>query len=372
MRILVACRKFDNVVGGVERMSTTLMNELLSRGHEIFLFTWDENENAKSFYFLSDQIKWTKLSMGNPMSKAGLLLKLKRAIKIRKILKDIHPDVVLGFQEGSFISLKLYSLGLNIPMVCAVRNSPFHKQGVPITPPVWFRNLILHLAAAITVQFDRYAKAFPHSLSHKMRTIPNHVAPANVFAVPDENVIPKIILSTGRLSREKNHAALVSAFSLIAKKYPDWELVIVGRGIEEENLKIMIKEYPKAVQSRISFPGVSTDIPSWLAKAHIFCFPSWWEGFPNSLAEAMAHGLPSIGFAECDGVCDLIEDGVTGLLADGLKEPECLAEKLEILMSDSVLRRKMGDAACLYISQFNYEMILSMWERVLEEAAGNK
>lgn len=368
MRILVACRKFDGVVGGVERMSTTLMNEMVRRGHDVSLFTWDEKEDAQSFYDMEPSIQWFKMAMGNPAQKAGFVLRLQRALRVRKILKSIRPDVVVGFQEGAYVTLKLYSLGMGIPMVCAIRNSPFRDPSVPISPPFWVICASFILAASVTVQFERYATAFPKFLRSKIKTIHNPVLAASSIADVGGKEGMKMVLSTGRLSPEKNHAVLIDAFAMIADAFPDWKLVIVGRGAEESRLKEKIALLPKSVSGRIELAGVSDDVPSWLRQAHIFCFPSWWEGFPNSLAEAMAHGLPSVGFSQCDGVRDLIRDGVTGFLADGLKDPQSLAEKLSVLMADSSLRQDMGRAALEESRRFEPKTIFDEWEILLKEA----
>lgn len=368
MRIVIACRKFDHVIGGVERMSTTLMNELVARGHEVFLFTWDEREDAQAFYPMAPQITWIKLAMGNPAEKAGFVLRLKRAFKVRTILHKISPDVVLGFQEGAFVTLKLYSLGLSIPMICAIRESPFRYKYISAKPPFWFSCQIFRLASSVTVQISRYAEAFPRFLQHKIKTIPNHILPAVERSQPAEDVAKKIILSTGRLSPEKNHQVLIEAFSKIADQYPDWSLVIVGRGHELKKMENCISGLPRTIAERIQLAGASDDIPSYLRQAHIFCLPSRWEGFPNSLAEAMAHGLPSVGFAECDGVRDLIDPDITGLLAQGHDDAEDLSVQLSLLMKDPVLRKTMGDAAYQKSLQYQPKAIFDMWDSVLSEA----
>ncbi len=368
MHIMVASRKFGGVVGGVERMAITLMNEMVSRGHRVSLFTWDDDGDAESFYQLDKNINWIKLVMGNPAEKAGLILRLRRMMRVREILRKNRPDVILAFQEGAFVTLRLYSVFQGIPVICAIRNSPFRDPSIPVSPPDWLTHLVLCMARLITVQFSRYSVFFPARLAQKFRTIPNHVIPAQSFALPDADVPEKIILTTGRLSPEKNQAALVTAFAKIAPDFSDWKLVIVGRGSLEQDLKQQILTYNDDIARRIVLAGVSDDVPSWLIRAHIFCLPSWWEGFPNSLAEAMAHGLPCVGFRDCDGVCDLIDDNVTGLLADGLKNPDVLAEKLAVLMRSPELRRKMGVAGFEKTKQYDSAKVFDLWEKTLEEA----
>ena len=63
--------------------------------------------------------------------------------------------------------------------------------------------------------------------------------------------------------------------------------------------------------------GAVTDVAAEYAAADLFCLPSRWEGFPNTVAEALAHGLPAVAYEGCAGTGDLVEPGENGLLAAG-------------------------------------------------------
>jgi glycosyltransferase involved in cell wall biosynthesis len=87
------------------------------------------------------------------------------------------------------------------------------------------------------------------------------------------------------------------------------------------------------------------------------------------LAEALAHGLPAIGFAECAGVRDLIVHGRSGLLAEGNEDPETLALVLDKAMSRGELRRSMGSEAIASVKRLDPPRIFSQWEQLLFEVA---
>lgn len=123
-------------------------------------------------------------------------------------------------------------------------------------------------------------------------------------------------------------------------------------------------------KDRVVFTGSITNVMERLRKADIFAFPSAYEGMPLALTEAMAAGLPAIGYKSCPSVNELIVDGVNGFLCeDGIDD---FAEKLKILMQDAVLRKKMGQNARESMKQFAPEKIWDEWEdlinKVVEES----
>ncbi len=367
MRLLIVCRAFNNMAGGIEKMAAALMNEMCARGHDISLLTWDQSE-AKSFYEFSPKIKWYTLDLGTHKNKAGWSLRLKRAIKLRAFLKEISPDVILAFQHGTFLSTRLYSLGFDIPVVAAERESPARFEH--LRAGKW-QHLIyqsFRLAKRVTIQCESFRNGYPFYLRDKIVTIPNPVFPANSFASPKgEKVKRKTLLSIGRLGYQKNHDVLVRAFSEISYEFPTWDLLIVGEGGDRESLMTTIKSL--GLLHRVSLPGTIANTESLYCKSHLFCLSARWEGFPNVVSESLSHGLPVIGFRGCSGTRDLIKDKKNGLLAQGNNDAESLAKTLRVLMKDGDLREKMGREGIDSMKKFSPDHVFDMWENFLEEVS---
>ena len=146
-------------------------------------------------------------------------------------------------------------------------------------------------------------------------------------------------------------------------------MVIAGDGEDRGKLEKSIAQHGLA--SRIKLTGATGDVERTYSQAHLFCLPSRWEGFPNALAEALSHGLPAIGFAECAGVRDLIRDGETGFLAQGNGDAATLTEALRRAMRDADLRGRMGQAAGESMRAYAPEKIFDSWEKFFENLAGS-
>ncbi len=366
MKIVFVARAIDCMAGGVERVITILMNALAERGHTIALLTWDHSK-AECFYPIAPEVIWKKLNLGDPSEKANLMLKLRRAAEIRGWAREIKPDVFVCFQDGPFMAIRAYTFGLGIPVIAAERNAPTRFAHVKHRRKYLVFNA-LRLAKYIIVQCESYKQLYPSFLKDRIVIIPNPVFPAERRAQPDKpNEEGRFrILSVGRLSYQKNYSVLIKAFATVSGSLPEWDLVIVGEGEERGELERLIQV--KGISNRVFLPGKSTSISRMYISSHLFCLPSRWEGFPNALAEALAHGLPCIGFDKCAGMRDLITPGVNGLLADGNGDEESLTITLRKAMSSSDLRKKMGIRASESIKKYTPQRIYSLWEDILKRA----
>lgn len=198
---------------------------------------------------------------------------------------------------------------------------------------------------------------------------PNPVPEAERHATPDAPGADGrfTLLSVGRLGYQKNFQVLLAAFERLAPRFPDWDLRIVGEGEDRAQLESIVANSSQ-LAGRVFLPGATRDIAAEYVGAQLFCLPSRWEGFPNALAEALAHGLPSVGFEECSGVPDLIENGRSGTLATGMNEPDSLAQALSVPMVDAGLRKAQGRSAVLTMRQYRPEECFDRWEQVLVQA----
>jgi glycosyltransferase involved in cell wall biosynthesis len=366
MHILYICRAFDNVAGGIEYSSTVFMNEMVRRGHNVSLVTWDK-EGAKAFFPMDSKINWQMLNLGDPWKKAGISLRWRRILKMRHLIKNIRPDVIVGFHDDCFVMARIASAGLKIPIIAAERNPPsrfdFSLNGTKKA----FLNQLFRTSRFVTVFFDRYHPQYPPYLRRKLITIPNMIYPVKTPANPrGEGVKPKILLFVGRLEYQKNPLVLVRAFAQIADQHPDWHLVLAGEGTDRAEIEKIITE--RHLASRIKLLGAVKNIGALYEQAHLFCFPSRWEGFGNALAEALSYGLPCVGFAECCGVRDLIAHEKSGLLAPGIDDQAALAEALGPLMENPDLREKMGDYARKSVAQYEPHIIFDRWEETFKKA----
>jgi glycosyltransferase involved in cell wall biosynthesis len=159
-------------------------------------------------------------------------------------------------------------------------------------------------------------------------------------APPQPTSRPPSILYIGRLVPEKGQAVLLEAVALLAGRGHNVEVTLAGDGALRGDLEARAERL--GIGPQVSFLGaVGQDrLRELYEGASIFCLPSFAEGVPVVLMEAMAMALPVVS-TRITGIPELIEDGVGGLLvAPG--RPDELADRLETLLSDPALCRDLG------------------------------
>ncbi|MGC3978518.1 MAG: glycosyltransferase family 4 protein [Paludibacteraceae bacterium] len=164
-----------------------------------------------------------------------------------------------------------------------------------------------------------------------------------------------IILYAGLLNDRKGYNRLIEAFSKVAHLHKNWQLVFAGNGEIDNGQRLAIK---LNIESQVKFLGwVSGNHKEDIfQQASVYCLPSWGEGFPMGVLDAMAYGIPVVT-TPVGGIPDLIEDGVNGFIFDPY-DTERLAAKLSELISSSELRNRLSkDADSLVNNEFNINVI---------------
>ena len=153
----------------------------------------------------------------------------------------------------------------------------------------------------------------------------------------------KIILSIGRLSKEKAHIDLIDAFANLCEKNPDLHarLMIVGDGPERERLQTAANA--SASRERICFVGQVSDVEPFYAIADVFVLPSHSEGSPNVLLEAMAANVPVVATA-VGGVPEIVENEASALLVPA-NDPTAMALAISRLLNDRSLANRLASVA---------------------------
>ncbi len=372
MRLLFAIRALGNIGGGAERVLVDVVNGLARRGHSLAVVTFDPTERP-SYYRLDARVEHLRIPIGDPARTSTAGETLRRIPPLRACVRKWAPEVTVGFMHSMFLPLGLALVGSGIPLVASDHMVPTHYRAHPLER-VLLRFTPL-LARVTTVMSSSIRDDFPQRLRRGMVVLPNPVslhdergARPGIAQDPDEQVesLPigrRRLLTVGRLTEQKDHATLLDAFALVARRHADWDLRIVGIGELHAALQAQIERL--GLTGRIGLAGFRRDIVTEHLQADLFVMPSRYESFGLAVAEAMQVGVPVVGFAECPGVNELVQDGINGILVTGQDRVRALADGLDRLMSDEHLRARLGAAAPSTVTSFGLDSVIDGWETLL-------
>jgi len=151
----------------------------------------------------------------------------------------------------------------------------------------------------------------------------------------------KVIITASRLVEKNGVGDLIDGFSLLLASghWPSAKLLIVGDGPLKIDLKLKIEKLKLSSSVLLIGSVLPESVVDYLSISDVFVRPSLSEGLGNVFLEAMAAGVPIIG-TKVGGIPDFLRDGETGLFCE-VQNPKSIAEKIELLLNDEVLRQKL-------------------------------
>ena len=364
-----------SIVGGRERVVANLSNELV-KNYKIYI-TSIFNANKNIVFDYSKNIELIKLSdikeialpnVKNPFFKilrelARPLIRFANRIIIKimsrrfiKLAKKIEPDIIIdnsdSFINGKFCLKNSAVIKLIHGKFDIYKN--FNLDGL--------QNFVL----LSSQELDSYKTKYPNS---NFYIIPNFLP--NISNL-NTNYSQKVVVSVGRLSKEKGFLRLIDIWKLIqdSSEFKDWKLHIVGDGELKEKIENKIKDLN--LTNSIILKPFTKDVESEYLSASIYAMTSYFEGLPMVLIEAQSYALPTISFDIATGPRDIIEDDKSGYL---IKDNDLnkYATKLKTLMQDESLRAKMGAKSKEIVkSKFSKDVVMKQWENLFKKLKSDK
>lgn len=345
--------------GGVERVVATMANYWAACNHKVTVLTFDDG-GEPPFFPLSSNVRHIPLALNRDSSNAAKALRNNfRLIRtLRSYIHNSHPDIVISFLTRTNVRTLLAAFGLNVPVIVSERADP------KIENPgrIWklLRRLTYRSASGIVAHTRASAAYLSQLLKLEVADIPN---PVCVTSDAHRSPTPgkPTIVAAGRLELEKGYDVLIESFSRVAHDIEGLTLRIFGDGAERTKLESLRSQL--GLDSRVSLPGQTREISSALDEATLFIAPSRFEGFGNSICEAMARGIPVIA-SDCSGPREIITPGTDGVLVP-IEDVEALAAEMARLLKDIEERQRLGNAASQIRNRFSLESVMDRWDALI-------
>lgn len=309
-------------------------------------------------------------------NKKGKLDTVRIIFKLKETIQNENPDLILSF---GYYANQVTAIALK-----------FAKQNVPlcISERIETRSFLKDM----NLQFIRaYVLKKTYKMADKIIVVSNEAKQTltNHFEIPEEKIIviynpidiekvgklasesaheplfhkwSPIVISVGRLHKQKDHKTLILAFSKVLDKFPDAQLVIIGEGPERPHLEKII--YELNLTDKVFLLGFKKNPYKYMARADVFVLSSRYEGFPNVILEAMACGVPVISTNCPSGPKEIIMHRENGILVP-IGDPEKLANAIIELLQNTKLRRELSLSGQQRVRDFDIKEVINQYNKIL-------
>jgi glycosyltransferase involved in cell wall biosynthesis len=373
---ILFCLYYYPVFGGGERVTVTLANEMVKRGHNIYVAYCIDKVVEKMPYNVDSSIKTVKLSDTHNCKK-------KDINKLRKYIVENNMDVIMNIWGNTKLchkartntKCKLIICHHSAVFIDRMNVGKSWKQRIKkiFAPLFRYREMIKHninysvsdkyvlLSSSFVEEYKQFSGNKDNE--NKLTSIHNPIEYKNINV--DFSKKQKKVVFVGRILEEiKRLSYILKIWQIVenSRKYEDWRLTIVGDG---EDLPKTKKLSQKLQLKNISFEGFQNP-EKFYEKASLFLMTSAFEGLPMTLIEAQSFGCVPIVMDSVSVFHDIIENMQNGILTPN-NDLEEFTEGLCLLMDDAELREKMAKNGMESVKKFSVENIVNQWEKLFED-----
>lgn len=315
--------------GGAERQLVGLAVFLQEKGFVVKVATYYKNQFFEPF-LRKNKVEYELLN--------GAFDKRKRLFVIGNLIKKFKPDTVISYLPVPNMIMCILKLIYKFRLIVSERSHTlcWGKE-------TFVRFNLYRLANKVVCNsFSEEENIVSHCsfLKKTITTIPNFVDTERFF---QKGLTPQkiSILSVGRLTEQKNVLRAIESLGILRKKGYSFDLIWIGSHYDKEYVSKVEKSIlDNDMKKCVHIVDQQNDLLPYYQNASFFFFPSFLEGYPNVLCEAMSCGLPVV----CSNVCEMpkiVKEGVNGFLFNPLDVNEMVNALEKMISINTTMYEKM-------------------------------
>lgn len=385
--------------GGAERVASILSKYFIEQKYRVFILV-NELDRRRDYSFAGKiipinikRISYTNGELGNLWQ--DMVMLIKKSIRVRQIKKKLQITHSISFmEEFNLINILSRYRDQTYIRVCTILSE--RKEELK---GMYYNRSVLKFfynKAAKTIVMTEYAKQ--DMVKHygikreNIWILPNPFKSGeyetNSLRETEWEYGDKVFVSIARLHEVKQIQHLIRAFSIVARVHGEAKLLLIGSGERKETAYLNMLTKRMQLEGQVFFLGQQKEIAYYLKNSRAFVLTSKTEGFPNSMLEALAYGVPVIS-VDCPGApreilapgskntgCTVIEHAKYGVLVpamDGrkycakdalIKQEKLLGFAMQEMLGEKIYEQ-YHNAAKEYVKQYSIEKIGRDWELLL-------
>jgi len=351
-RILICSDDLPPSEGGVEYVVQNLASNLADIGYEVGVFTLDD---GVSKFYLEDVPGVTvyAASAVDLTETIGLqsTVSVSAFSEFGRVVREFQPDIVHAHNRFFLTSTvaALYSLRSEYELVTTLHLGDIGKiSGIGGATAKVFEQTASRFVISRSTQVISVSDAvesIAQSLGATRSAVVRNAVDLNEFT--PHHTDEKSLLFVGRFVHNNGVQDLATALPDVLDAHPDMAVHFAGSGPMETTVRRTIES--NGLSDVVTMHGYVDDLTALYDAASVFCRPSYSEGLPLTMLEAMASGVPPVVTAIA-GVPEVVTDRETGILLEP-GDPERIGQAVTELFDDTKLRHRLSQNAREYVSQ---------------------
>jgi glycosyltransferase involved in cell wall biosynthesis len=379
--------------GGAERIASILSIYLPEDKYNKYLIVYDASK--RDYDFKGKLINLNSKATHNPLKK--IIIFYERIQKMKKLKRNLYIDTTISHLIGpnvvNVLSKSCDKVIVTQHNYMSKSSTGFSKKLYGILIKHYFNKADIVVGVSQLINKDLVTEfGIQESL---LKAIYNAYDIDDIRSQALEELESEfqnyfthpVIVTVGRLTRQKGQWHLIRFFKQVKEAIPDIKLIILGQGELEDYLKSLVRDLD--LENDVLFLGFQRNPFKFIARSILFVMPSLYEGFPNTLAEAMACGVPAlcadcksgpremlapssdlmieateVEYAEfgilapvCDGKMYSAEDGLSGA-------EEIWSQSIIDIISDKTILDKYAACSRKRVEEFKIGDIIKQWESI--------
>ena len=356
MRICYLIDDFS-ATGGIQRIVPMICSALCDY-HEVHVVSMYDEHGDDNRDLYDERIKFSVLIEGKKDY-------IRQSFTIANLLKGYLADNGIEVLTASSEMLTPYCYlavkGLDIPFLVWTHTPALSYDETFLQRP--FKFLAAKKAARIIALTKNTKKIWKAKYKiDSVVAIPNPIDPKLMKRRRYASKSKKIV-SVGRICYQKNYEKLVEVAKIVFDEIKDWSWDIYGDGEDRKTIEELLEE--NHLTERVHLKGNVSNMYDLYKEYGIQVMTSRFEGFPMTLLEGMANGLPMLGF-DVNGVGEVIKDEVNGYIIPPFYADE-MAEKIIKLIEDDELRKEFFKNNIKLRDDYSIDKAIDMWNKMYEE-----
>lgn len=301
-------------------------------------------------------------------------LDFKAIADIRKVIKQVRPDVIHVHGTRAGVLGRIAAIGFNLPVIYTEHlwTKQYKLQNRFLNLIHYFANWALDIFTTLNIAVSGAVKDFmvTSNISHldKVKVIYNGIEDTHHQAHIFRHETEFLLATVGTLNQQKGMQYLIRAIPQIIKEFPGVQLEIIGDGPYKRILQNEVRKLK--LKSFVKFIGFVPDVSQYLTRFDLYVQPSISESFGLAIVQAMSVGLPVVA-TNAGGIPEVVTEGKSGFLVESA-DPKALADRILELLRHPSLAKKMGEMGKREAKmKFNIKDMINDLEMTYESVSKN-